>query len=105
MTDEAWIDTVRLARDFGTVSELFPDGFDDIRDLPYPLFDAINRAVVFIGFDELREDERPPKRIWLNGEALNEHFDWIKRKREAEMKGNDVEDARENEAAKALIVG
>lgn len=112
MTSEAWIDTVRLARDMGTVRELFPRWFTDLRDLPHTLFEAIRLAYTFISFEELPEDEQPPKRIWLRPKELKEHFAWVKRKREAEMKGGgskgwdvSIEDPVDNDAAKGLIVG
>jgi hypothetical protein len=108
VTDEAWIDTVRLARDMGTVRELFPRWFSD---LPHTLFEAIRLAFMFLGFEELPNDEQPPKRIWLNPKLLKEHFEHVKRKREQEMKGGSsgwdthIEDPVDNDAAKGLIVG
>lgn len=108
MSDEAWIDTVRLARDFGTIRELFPDWVVDVRDLPYPLFDAIRQAETVLSWEEnLPEDEMPPKRIWDEPEALQEWFAEVKRKRDRQAKGEDkdIEDPVDNEAAKALIAG
>lgn len=112
MTDEAWIDTVRLARDMGTVRELFPRWFNDLRDLPHTLFEAIRLAFLFLSWDELPEDERPAKRIWLNAKALKDHFEAVKRKRAREMESGsssnwsrEIEDPVENEAARGLIVG
>jgi hypothetical protein len=99
---------VRLARDFGTVSELYPEGVDDLTDLPHGLFELVRHAMVVLSFDELPEDERPAKRIWLDPKKLKDHFAWVRRKREREMKGDrsdDVDDTVENEAAKGLIVG
>jgi hypothetical protein len=110
MTDEAWIDTVRLVRDTGSVRELLPAGFKDLRDLPYTLFEAIRMALMFLGFEELPDEERPPKRIWLNAKLLKEHFEAVKRARKAAYSGSgdssrEIEDPVENEAAKGLIVG
>lgn len=107
MTDEAWIDTVRLVRDTGTVRELFPEGVDDVRDLPHTLFDAIQRASVFIAWEQLAEEEQPPRRIWLDGEALTEWFNEVKRKRRSEADPNHqvIEDPVENDAAKSLFGG
>lgn len=112
MTDDAWIDTVRLARDFGTVSELFPSWVESVRDLPHALFELIRTAMVFLGFEELAPDEQPPKRIWLQGEKLKEWFAEVNRRRHREAGGSGsgngsqpIEDPVQNEAAKGLIVG
>lgn len=69
-------------------------------------------ALIFLSFDEMEERDRPPKRIWLDGDKLREHMDMVKRRRkeEAERGGRDssldeIEDPVENAAAKGLIVG
>lgn len=100
------MDTVSLARDFGTVSELYPEGVDDLRDLPHVLFDQIRTAVIILGWRELPEDEQPPKRIWQDGKKLKAHFEEVRRRREAEMKGEkSIEDPVDNELGiEALIV-
>lgn len=107
LLDDAWLDTVRIARDFGTVRELYPPGITDMRELPYPWFDAIRRAIQFLSFDELEKDERPPRSIWLDSERLTEHFEWveIRRKEKYSDKGETIEDPKENAAAKAMMVG
>lgn len=107
MTDEAWIDTVRLARDHGAVSQLVPRWCEGINDVPHLLFDALRMASVFLSFDELPEEERPPKRIWLNGDRLREWFEEIKRKRKREAGGDSgpIEDPVDNEAAQGLLIG
>jgi hypothetical protein len=102
------VDTVRIARDFGTVAELFPDGIEDVRDVPHVLFSAIRNALVFLSFDELPEDERPPHRIWNDGDALKAWFDDVKRRRDekyGEKGPGPIEDPVNNEAAKSLLVG
>jgi hypothetical protein len=108
MTDEAWTDTVRLARDLGTVSQLLPPWCRDLMDAPYLLFDAIRTALVFLSFDELPDKERPPKRIWLDGDKLNDWFKQVKRNRDLEAKGQGSDDDgeyEENAAAQSLLVG
>lgn len=111
MTDDAWLETVRVVRDTGTVSALLPPEFADIRDCPHTLFESISLALRFLAFDELPEDERPPKRIWLNPKRLKAHFDEVTRKRNREIetgsKGSNrqIEDPRENKAAEGLLVG
>lgn len=103
------MDTVRVARDFGTVSELLPDGFDDLRDLPHVFFEALRTAVLILSFDELPREERPPRRIWLDGEGLAAWFKDVERKRDEKYSGSDrpgrIEDPVENQAARSLIVG
>jgi hypothetical protein len=102
------VDTVRIARDFGTVAELLPDGIDDLRDCPHTLFNAIRVALMIIGFDELEEDERPPRRIWLDNDRLGAWFKEVRRKRKERYSGKGpgpIEDPVDNEAARSLIVG
>ena len=104
------MDTVRIARDFGTVAELLPDGFTDLRDMPHVFFEALRSALVVLSFDELLEDERPPRRIWNDGDQLGEWFKDVKRRREEKYGGGKqgpgpIEDPVENEAARSLIVG
>lgn len=98
-----------MARDFGTVAELYPPGITDIRDLPAVWFDAIRRALTFISFQEnLEPDEQPPRSIWLDPERLEAHFNWVdqRRKEKFDVKGGgEIENPVQNEAAKALVVG
>lgn len=63
------------------------------------MFEAIRQALYFLSFDELPNDERPPKRIWLDGEKLNAWFERVERKRKDEMGGRNrtIEDPVENE--------
>jgi hypothetical protein len=98
---------VRLARDFGDVSSLFPPDFDDLRDLPHSLFEAIRMAALFLSFDELDTDERPPKRIWLMPEQLNAWMEAVNAKRRSGSSDMDreIEDPVQNMAARDLIVG
>lgn len=102
---------MRLARDFGDFNQLVPEPFVDIRDAPYPVFDAVRQALVFLAFMEMEKKERPPREIWLSDRLLEEHFDAVERNREAERKASSgdgpgpIEDAVENDAAKRLLVG
>lgn len=61
---------------------LFPDGITRLMDLPYTLFDAINMALDFLKYEELPEDERPPREIWLEPDLMREHVKAIKEIRE-----------------------
>jgi hypothetical protein len=106
------LDTVRIARDFGTVSELLPDGVSYV-DAPHPFASAIKMAATFLSWGEnIEQKYMPPKRIWLDGEKLEAHFKRVEKLREDELKGRsstvegwDGTDMVDNEAARALIVG
>ncbi len=62
-----------------------------------------------IGFDELDEDERPPKRYWLDNERLEAWFKEVRRRRTQKYGGGGgpgpIEDPVDNEAARSLLVG
>lgn len=109
MTDDSWLDTVRIARDFGTIRELFPPGITDLRDIPYRWFDAIRMALMFISFDELEKEERPPKHIWLDDEQLGEWFKAVEKRRKEKYSSDGgpgpIEDPVQNAAAANLIAG
>lgn len=100
---------MRIARDFGTVSELYPPGITDIREIPHLWFDAIRKAIVFLSFEEnLEKEERPPKSIWLDKDKLETHFAWVEQRRKERYSGKgdeEIKDPVENDAAKALLVG
>ena len=115
LTSDAWIDTVRIARDFGDVSRLWPEGVDHLAEAPWTWFHAVRLAQIYLSFEELPDDERPPKRIWDDSEALNEHFRWVKAERDRKYKtgggssggGGDDEAAEDkrNSLTKDLVVG
>lgn len=95
-----------MARDFGDVSSLFPPDFDDLRDLPHSLFEAIRMAALFLGFEELASDEQPPKRIWLVPDQLSAWMEAVQAKRRGEGAGtHEIEDPVQNLAARELIAG
>jgi hypothetical protein len=85
--DERWLSVVRLARDLGDISSLYPHGIERAYDLPYTVHNAIMAALGFLSFEELPEKERPPKRIWLNSDAMEEWWADVKAMRKAEMEG------------------
>jgi hypothetical protein len=98
------VDTVRIARDFGTVAELLPDGIEDLRDAPHHVFEAIRTGLVILSFDEMVPEERPPRRIWLNGEKLSAWLEQVERKRKTGGgSAGAIEDPVDNEAARTLI--
>lgn len=72
------------------------------------MFTAINRALVILSWQEnLPKEEVPPRRIWLDGEKLKEHFAQVEKNRERENdpKKGKIEDPVDNAAAEGLIVG
>lgn len=98
-----------MARDFGGISELYPPGITDLRDIPAIWFDAIRKALTYISWQEnLEEDEVPKRAIWQEPDKLTDHFNWVKQKRKEKFDikgGGEIENPVENEAAKALVVG
>lgn len=100
---------MRIARDFGTVAELYPLGITDLRDVPAMWFDAIRRALTFISWQEnLEEEEQPKRAIWLDADKLEAHFALVKlrRKEKFDVKGGgEIEHPVENAAAKNMVVG
>jgi len=103
MADEAWVDTVRLARDLGDVSQLLPDGIRSIRDIPYRLMQAIKAALMFLSFEELQSEDQPPRNIWLDGAALSDWFDNVKRKHKDRSSGHDIADPVRNSAIDLMV--
>jgi hypothetical protein len=87
------------------VSAVLPEGVDKLQDVPFPLFDAIRLALGFLNFDELPKDERPPRRIWLDHDAMSAHWAAVERRRKEKYEGDggDGGDYEENAAAKDLI--
>lgn len=61
--------------------------------------------MLFLSFDEMPGEERPPRRIWLDGERLNEWFERIKRNREREVSSRQIDDPVENELTKEMLDG
>jgi hypothetical protein len=103
MTSSAWLQTVRIARDCGDISCLFPPGVKSIVELPYTLFNAIHMALYFLSFEELPKEERPPKRIWLNADLMEAHWEAVTRMRRDRSKGEDISDLPQNEHADSLL--
>jgi hypothetical protein len=87
LTDDAWLDTVRIARDLGDVSVLFPPGVTSLTELPHSLFDAIRLGLTFLRFEEMDEDEQPPREIWLDNKRLTEHMKMVRRMRKEKYDG------------------
>lgn len=84
---------------------MLPPGCDTLLDAPYTVVDAYGYALRFLTFEDLPEDERPDKSIWLNAEKLKAHFEIVNRERERKYSGKkDIEDPVDNDAASSLIV-
>jgi hypothetical protein len=88
------------------VSTLFPEGVRSLVDLPWMLFEAIVNGLQFLAFEELPDEERPKRGIWLDQDKMRAHFKAVKKQRE-EKYGTDSKPAREiddpveNDAAKS----
>lgn len=87
------------------MSALLPEGAS-LNNVPYLWFDAVRFALMVVGFDELPSEDRPPKRIWRDGDRLEEWFKAVKRRHEAEARGESkhIEDPVDNAFIKDLIV-
>lgn len=82
---------MRIARDLGDVTVLFPQGIRRLYDLPYPLFDAIRYGLMFLSFEELPKDERPPRNIWFDGDEMKKWNVAVERRRKAKFGGGSDE--------------
>lgn len=55
---------------------------DNILDTPHDLVLAVNTALTVLSwFENLPEDEQPPRTIWWSEELLEEWFDGIRERR------------------------
>jgi hypothetical protein len=105
--DEGWLNTVRIARDGGCLSSLFPPGITTIWDLPHTLHGAIRLALYFLKFEEIPyEEDRPPRHIWLEPERMERWWKDVKQAQEARYKGEPAErDMTQNEMVAELFPG
>ncbi len=67
---------VSSAKRGGGDNALYPRG--DPARAPWFLVVAVSHALTILGYAELPEDSRPPEEIWLDDEALGEHFDSVR---------------------------
>jgi hypothetical protein len=64
---------------------------------------AIRHALAVLGWMELPEDDQPPETIWLDGEAIAEHFERVNDRYKAKSQGMEVvEDLEQNQLTKGL---
>lgn len=97
---------MRLARDAGDISSLFPEGITRLVDLPYTIFNLIANSLFFASFDELPKEERPKKSIWLDPELMEKHWEAMTALREEKMKGHgDTSKMPRNSLIDQLVVG
>jgi hypothetical protein len=79
------------------VSQLLPEGAR-LDDAPFVWFEAVRFALMVLSFDELPSEERPPRRIWLDGPKLDRWWVEVRKNRDAMMRGEDrhIEDPKSN---------
>lgn len=53
---------------------MFPPGITHLADMPYTLFDALQLGLKFLAMEDLPNDERPAREIWLEGDLMREHW-------------------------------
>lgn len=87
------------------MSDLLPAGIRQLRDAPYPLQRAVKRALMFLSFEELPEEDVPPRNIWLANDELADWFKDVRRRQKERMGGKEIEDERQNSAIDLLVVG
>jgi hypothetical protein len=101
--DEAWLDSVRIARDCGDISSLFPPGVTRLCDLPHTIHRAIRMALYFLSFENIIEaQDKPPKHIWLDGEKMEEWFRAVKERAKGDK---EVSEMPQNQALKDMFPG
>lgn len=105
--DDAWLSTVKIARDAGCLSSLFPDGIKRLWDLPHTLFNSIRLGLTFLSWQEnLLKEEVPPRKMWLDEDRLKQWFAEVDANRERKAKGEgDTMSMPENPLVKQLLGG
>lgn len=106
MVDDAWLSLVQIARDCGDVSSLLPPGVKSLSDAPWLFVQAVRRALQYLSFGELAEEEQPPRKLWEDDSKLKDWFDEVKRNRKSKSKGEgDYQSMPENEALREIFKG
>jgi hypothetical protein len=105
--DDGWLNIVRIARDCGNLSSLFPPGITHLWDLPHTLHTAIRMALYFLKFEEIPyEEDRPPKHIWLDPDKMEDWWRAVKESQEARYKGEtSVREMPQNELLAEMFPG
>lgn len=91
------------------MSLLLPSGVNGLADCPHTLHDAILQALHFLGFEELPIEDRPPRKMWLDGKKLERWWTERTRAREERYGGAAAPGEAEgpvqiNAAAEGLII-
>lgn len=86
------------------MSSLLPDGISHLGDAPYTLHQAITQALRILNYEEFPRDERPPKRIWFDGERLTAHWQRVEKARDEKYgtKTDEPEGPSEDNAVELL---
>lgn len=85
------------------MTALLPLGVTHMADMPAPLHDAITAGLQFVSFDELPNDERPPKKIWWDKDSMRTWWSMVERKRDEKYGGSDKPPAGSSEGRNALV--
>lgn len=89
---------VNSARKAGDFRVLFPHGMDRIEDVPWFLQDAINHALGILAWHEnYLSDELPHENLWDDSQAVEEHFERLRQRKEAEREGYGRDEDGESE--------
>lgn len=94
---------MRLARDAGDISSLFPTGVHSLVDAPHVFVQALSQALYYLSFENLPEHERPPKAIWLDSDKMESFSAMVQENRAAGRHGFDLAGMPQNEHAKTLL--
>ncbi len=79
-----------MVRDLGDWREAWPDGIETASDLPWTFIDAWSFASrIMSWYENLDDDEMPPRRIWQDQRMLAKHFEQLKAKRKAKYGGEE----------------
>lgn len=106
MVDDGWLALVRIARDSGDVSSLLPPGVKSLYDAPHIFVEAVRRGLYYLSFEEYPEEERPPKKIWLDNDKMKLWWDEVKINRKNKQKGGgDYQSMPQNEFLKEAFRG
>lgn len=84
------------------MSQLLPEDVDSLADCPYPLHQAILYGLRWLQFEDFAPEERPPKKIWLDQDAMSGWWSKVEKDREDKYKSSgstpeyDEDDYEEN---------
>lgn len=82
---------------------LMPHGITHLADMPVPIHDAIMAGLQFASYDELPDEERPPRKIWWDKDAMRTWWTMVERKRDEKYGTGDKPPAGTSEERNALV--